>query len=464
MTRGCLVRLSLESIASAMGAIGDFEAGTTQDVCRVQTDSRLVQPGDLFVCIAGKNMDGHLFAAEAAKQGACAIVAHTPLSGLVPDIPVLLVRNTLDALGQLAAYWRVTSGATVIGITGSAGKTTVKEMLTSVLGLVGETAKNYKNWNNQLGLPLSILQCSGKERFWVMEAGISQPGDMDDLGRIMRPDYVLINNIGPCHLDGLKDISGVARSKASLVEYMQPGGMAVVNADYPELVEEIASRTSRMRYCSTINPESAFFAQYTGTDDQGDGLFTLVLDRESFQATLPITGRDMAEDVIAVATLAYSLGIPRETICKGLCAYVPVGQRFCIQNRGGWTAIDDTYNANPLSMQGAILRAAALDASKPLVLVLGEMKELGNYAAQAHQDLGAWVRESGSAILFFVGDHADDVRKGLDGWQGAFVPLTSPAHFRSELGMLKGTGIILFKGSRSCHMEEYLKVLPGSEA
>ncbi|MDD4650180.1 MAG: UDP-N-acetylmuramoyl-tripeptide--D-alanyl-D-alanine ligase [Desulfoplanes sp.] len=458
------MRLSLESIASAMGAIGDFETGTKQNVCGVQTDSRLVQPGDLFVCIAGRNMDGHLFAAEAAKKGACAVVAHTPLTDLVPDIPVLLVRNTLEALGQLAAYWRSKTRATVIGVTGSAGKTTVKEMLTSVLELVGETAKNYKNWNNQLGLPLSILQCSGKERFWVMEAGISRPGDMDDLGRVLRPEYVLINNIGPCHLDGFKDIAGVARAKASLVEYMQSGGMVIANGDYPLLVEEITSRTALVRFCSTRTPESPFFAQYTGADEQGYGLFTLVLDRESLHARLPLTGRDMAEDLIAVATLAYSLGIPAKTIIKGLGAYVPVGQRFCIQSRGEWTVIDDTYNANPLSMHGAILRAAALDVSKPLVLVLGEMKELGAYAAQAHHDLGTWVRESGSTTLFFVGEHDADVRKGLEGWQGFFIPLTSPAHFKKELSLLEGKGIMLFKGSRSCHMEEYLKVLSGSEA
>ena len=445
-----------------MGAIGDFETGTTQDVCCVQTDSRLVQPGDLFVCIAGRNMDGHLFAAEAVKKGACAIVAHRPMDDGTPETPVLLVRNTLIALGRLAAYWRSKTQATVIGITGSAGKTTAKEMLAGILEQVGETAKNYKNFNNQLGLPLSILQCSGSERFWVMEVGISRSGDMEDLGGILRPDYVLVNNIGPCHLDGLGDIAGVARAKATLADYMTPRGVAVVNGDYPQLLEEIRTRTSRLCPFSTQNPASSFYGEYTGQDAEGLGLFTLVLDGKSLTARLPVTGRDMAEDCIGVAALAHCLAVPSDTILQGLGAYAPVGQRFCIRARGKWTLIDDTYNANPLSMQGAIQRAAQLTPEGQLVLVLGEMKELGDYAAMAHQKLGAWVRESGCRLLFFVGGHAEDVRTGLGEWKGRFVPLTSPGHFQSAVAMLEGGGTMLFKGSRSCRMESYLNALPGS--
>ncbi len=452
------MRLRLLEIASSMGAIGDVTDDMDRDVLCVQTDSRIVRPGDLFVCIAGKNMDGHCFAAEAARKGACAIVAHTPLPEIPQHIPVLLVRDTLDALGRLALYWRTQTKATVIGVTGSAGKTTVKEMLASLLGLEGETSKNFKNWNNQLGLPLSMLACSGDERFWVMELGISRPGDMEELGAILRPDHVLITNAGPCHLQGLDDVRGVARAKATLLAYMAPGGTAVVSRDYPELVDEVGARAKHPVFFSTHEPSSDFFAAYQGTDDHGMGCFRLILDGESYELSLPMHGREMAENSIAVAAMANKVGLATETVLNGLGAHVPVAQRFSVTTRGSWTVIDDTYNANPLSMQRAIERAGELHPGQPLVMVLGEMMELGNYAEKGHADMGAWVGQSACSLLFFAGRHADDVSTGLGDWDGRFIPLDAPDAFRAHAHLLPSGGTILFKGSRSCRMERYLDV------
>lgn len=457
------MRLGLWEIASAMGAIGDVPDATNCDVLRVQTDSRLVRRGDLFVCIAGKNMDGHSFAPEAARKGACAIVAHSPLPQVDAKVPVLLVRDTLEALGRLALYWRTRVDATVIAITGSAGKTTVREMLASLLGLDGKTAKNCRNWNNQLGLPLSMLACSGDEKFWVMELGISRPGDMEELGFILRPDHVLITNVGPCHLEGLGNVAGVARAKTAILDYMPATGTAVVSRDYPELVKQVQAHGSRTVFFSTRDASSDFFATYEGMDDQAMGRFCLTLDGKTQTLSLPMHGQDMAENCIAVATMAHSLGLDAKTIQQGLGTHVPVAQRFRVTRRGLWTVVDDTYNANPLSMRRSIQRAGLLHPGEPLVLVLGEMKELGDYAQKGHVDLGVWVRQSPCSLLFFVGEHADQVRQGLGTWDGRYIPLNSPDALRVHAPLLPSRGTILFKGSRSCRMEKYLEVFLGEQ-
>ncbi|GAU07818.1 UDP-N-acetylmuramoyl-tripeptide--D-alanyl-D-alanine ligase [Desulfoplanes formicivorans] len=457
------MRLGLWEIATAMDAMGDVTENNNRDVLGVQTDSRLVRRGDLFVCIVGKNMDGHCFAAEAARKGACAIVAHSPLPEIDSGVPVLLVRNTLEALGRLALYWRTRTGATVIGITGSAGKTTVREMLASLLAMRGKTARNSKNWNNQLGLPLSMLACSGDEMFWVMELGISRPGDMEELGAILRPDHVLITNVGPCHLEGLEDVVGVAKAKATLMEYMSAAGTAVVSKDYPELVEQVGQYAAHSVLFSTQDALSPFSAVYEGMDDQGMGRFRLTLNGQARTLSLPMHGQEMAENCIAVATMARCLGMDSETILQGLATHVPVAQRFRVTTRGLWTVIDDTYNANPLSMRCSIERAGLLHPDDPLVLVLGEMKELGDYAGKGHVDLGTWVGQSSASLLFFAGEHADDVRQGLGAWDGRFVPVASPDELRDHVRLLPSRGTILFKGSRSCRMEKYLEVFLGEQ-
>ncbi len=355
-------------------------------------------------------------------------------------------------------YWRRQTRATVIGITGSAGKTTIKEMLASLLGREGATAKNYKNWNNQLGLPLSMLACSGEERFWVMELGISRPGDMEDLGAILQPDHVVISNVGPCHLEGLGDVRGVAKAKTTLLDYTTGKGTAVVSEDYPELVDQVRTRTSHKVFFSTRNASSEFFAAYQGLDEHGNGRFRLILEGQEAPLSLPMYGQEMAENCMAVAAMAKSLGLGSETIFQGLGAYVPVDQRFVVVSRGSWTVIDDTYNANPLSMQRAIERAGLLHPDKPLILVLGEMMELGGSVEKGHRDMGSWIAQSSCSLLFFAGQHADALGEGLGAWAGRFISLASPDELRAHTHLLPPEGTILFKGSRSCRMERYLDV------
>lgn len=218
----------------------DIPCAEDIEISAVRIDSRLVGKGDVFFCIEGKNFDGHNFAQAALEAGAVAVV----VSQFLPELegkPALMVRDTVEALGKLAAYWRMKSSARMIAVTGSAGKTTVKEMLAHVLAGSGKVHKNFMNLNNQLGLPLSMLEATGEETYWVMELGISLPGDMAELGPIAMPDIAIVHNIGPAHLEGLGSLDNVAKAKASLFEYLSPHGKGLCCSDH-ELLWDAASK------------------------------------------------------------------------------------------------------------------------------------------------------------------------------------------------------------------------------
>ncbi|MFW5488215.1 MAG: UDP-N-acetylmuramoyl-tripeptide--D-alanyl-D-alanine ligase [Desulfovibrio sp.] len=452
------MRLTLAQIAESLTAYGDIDQGGSVEVTGVHTDSRTIRPGDLFICLTGEKFDGHGFAAEAAKAGAVAVVAHTPIED--PGIPVLMVRDTLQALGQLASYVRMHCGATVAAVTGSAGKTTVKELLWSILSQRFRTAKNQRNFNNQVGLPLTILQCQGEEDIWVLELGISHPGDMDDLGVIARPDLAIIHNIGSAHTEGLGGLKGVAQAKASLLRFLRPGGRAVINADYPELVAEASQYTNNIVYFSCLRADMPFACSYLGRDNNGMGSFVLRLDGEAMELALPLFGQHMAEDICAAATAAHLLGADSEAIRLGLSNPPVVPGRFDRHDLGGLELIDDAYNANPLSMRSSIAAAAELAGDRPMGLVLGDMLELGDGEHQEHEEIGRFIAQTrADAKVFYKGRFIDDIRRGLEeeGFAGSLSRIRDPQDFINQWEAAKGgpmsEGVVLFKGSRSMHMD-----------
>ncbi len=441
------MNMTLREIACALGVGCDSDAVVT----RVGIDSRTVASGDLFFCIVGQNMDGHQFAAQAVAAGAQAVVASAPLD--LPA-PVLMVRDTTEALGRLARAWRERSAARVIGVTGSAGKTTVKEMLAQVLSAAGTTAKNFRNLNNQIGLPLSMLEMTGTEDFWVLELGISRPGDMDELGRILAPDAALIVNIGPCHLEGLGDLAGVAREKSILLDHVREGGFCCVNADYPLLVRESAARSPRRVLFSGSGLDVAYSCQRRSV--RGDRA-EYVVNVHGTAIFLEVSANvHVDENMTAVAAMGLELGLSPAVIASALSTYAPVTQRFAIGQAGSWTLIDDTYNANPVSMARSIREAERMAQGRRLVLVLADMRELGAESANAHRELGRIVAGTSCTHLFFHGEHAEDVRAGLAGFSGVFEPVREPAEIALALRDVRDDdGVMLFKGSRGCKMEHF---------
>ena len=441
-------------------------------------DSRLVQPGNIFFCIKGEHTDGHEHALQAAKAGAYAIVAEkNPFWGMsVTDIgditlpPVFIVKNTVAALNALAKAHRDTSLAKVIGITGTAGKTSVKEVLAQVLAMRGETAKNNKNLNNQIGLPLSMLSAPADAAFWVLEAGISEAHDMDQLGSVLRPDDALILNAGTGHTQGLGD-KGVAHYKSQLFNYIQPGGVGFVCEDYPDLLAEASARIEaklsigiRLRLFSSKNAHSQCYAHYIGKlHGTSKGNYSVTHEGKTFEVEAPFIGSYGAENVAAIVSVAKHMGLRSAEIQEGFALATLPEQRFNCHTHNNFTIIDDSYNANPLSAERMLESASivAKEENKLLILVLGEMKELGEHTEAAHEDLGKQIVDSGAKIVFWKGDRLSNLRNGLAtaGYNGELYPVHTGKEFAAALqGLNLTSGVILFKGSRSNHLEELLDI------
>jgi UDP-N-acetylmuramoyl-tripeptide--D-alanyl-D-alanine ligase len=453
------MRMTLSDILAATAAVGDVGERGNPVIESVRIDSRGVTPGCLFVCVPGARLDGHHFAAEAVAKGAAAVLADRPLTGLPEGTPVLLVRDTVAALGRLARAWRERAGAKLVAVSGSAGKTTVKELTAAILAKLGPTAKNYKNYNNRIGLPLSMLEASETDAYWVMELGISAPGEMAPLAAIAEPDIAVIHNVGPAHLEALGDVAGVAAEKTRLFAALRPGGVALASMDYPELWEAAKAVCPRVRGMSTKGQPASYRAKYLGALSEGRGQFFLKLGELELEVVTPLTGGHFAENILAAAAAAHILGAGEKHIVAGLETAVMPEQRFLCRRQGCFTLIDDTYNANPLSMRRAIAAAAETAKDKPLVLVLGEMREMGAHAEYEHARLGEAAGTSGAKAVFYHGNHAEAVAEGLTraGYAGRYAVVDTPDGFIEAMTpMGLDCGVFLFKGSRSMRMEEYL--------
>lgn len=459
------MRMSLEEAAKAAGARLLHPAGHTIELTGAASDSRAVKSGDLFVCIAGEHTDGHLHAADAVRAGASAVLAERdPFEGEVNArvllTPVLLAEHSVEALGRLGHAWRATFAGKVVGVTGTAGKTTLKELLAHILSMRGATARNPMNLNTQIGLPVSMLNADGNEAFWVMEAGISHAGDMDELGPVLEPDLAVILNVGPGHTEGLGG-KGVARCKASLLKYLAADGIALISADYPDLVRETRALCPTAVYFSTTGKQMPYRASYLGLTEGGRGSYRLWLDGDSLDVTCALTGPYGAENVVAAAAAAHLLGLTIEEIARGLETAALPAQRFARINVPGWTVIDDSYNANPLSCARMLEAASELARDKCLVCVMGEMLELGDESEKEHLELGRALASVRAQAVFWIGSHAGDVREGLrkEHYTGFFRVLDKPGDFLPALAEWEAArsdrreGLMLFKGSRGNRLE-----------
>lgn len=473
------MRLNLTDVQKHCHATLEF-SGNSKDIIILgaSSDSRTVSKGDIFVCINGEQSDGHSHAKSAIENGAVALLAeYNPYSSLnePSPVPVLLVSNTVKALGLLAQDYRKNFQGTVVGITGSAGKTTLKEMLAHVLSFdtkklvfdASQVARNPLNLNTQIGMPISILATNTTEKFWVFEAGINQPHDMDELGTILKPNLAVILNIGTAHTEGLGD-KGVAYYKAQLAKYTTDatgtntiiGKTVLANADYPALVKEIEKICPAI-YFSTKDTSKPYYASYQGKNEFERGVYEVHIQKEIFTIQSHFVGSYGAENIAAVAGAAHLLGYPAKLIAEILRNLPAPNLRFKSFIMQGQTIIDDCYNANPLSTVCMLESTKELAGEHPLCCVLGEMKELGTLAQPEHKKLGRFLAKINPLFIFWVGNHAQDVKEGLNegNFAGKFTHLSSPEDFEQHLDSLPSDAFILFKGSRSIKVENYLACL-----
>lgn len=417
----------------------------------VSTDSRKLQQGNLFVALQGPNFDGHDYVERAHAQGAAAAaVSHRQQTAL----PLLEVRDTRLALGQLAAHWRTRFSLPVVAITGSNGKTTVRAMTASILSCAGQTLSTQGNLNNDIGLPLTLFRLSGDDAYAVLEMGANHPGEIDYLAGMARPTIALVTNAGPAHLEGFGDLEGVARSKGEVFTRLGDTGIAVINADdrYAPLWRELAGQRQTVDF-GLVEP-AAVHADWEGSVSGSQ--VTLFTPRGDTEFHLPLPGRHNVMNALAASAVALAAGVGLDAVRKGLESLSPVAGRFNIhQLAEAVTVIDDTYNANPESLQVA-LEVLAM-AGGETWLVLGDMGELGSRAETLHREAGHAARRLGIDRLFALGPLAQEAAQTFGDRAAAFDTLDAlAAAVRQELH----AGVhILVKGSRSMQMERVVEAL-----
>ena len=382
------------TIFSAARAAGGRVAGCGQDapLSGGVIDSREAGPGLMFCALPGERADGHEYMRSALEKGAaCCLATHVP-EGVTG--PVILVDDVRSAMAKIAGACRDRLGIPVVGITGSSGKTTAKEMCAAVLSQKYNTLKTEKNFNNELGVPLTLFRIGPGHGAAVVELGINHFGEMSRLGAMAKPDIAVYTLIGRSHLEALGDLDGVLRAKGELVEHMPPDGLLIVNGDDEKLA---AWRPARRKLT---------FGLGEGCDVRGVGFaprgaegsaLTVLAGERRIELFLPAYGRHLAYAALAAAAVGIELGLSDGQIAAGAADYAPVGRRARIIETPSLTVIDDCYNANPDSVKMAIASAGALGGR--LVCILGDMLELGEQSEQMHREVGEAARAAGALLL-----------------------------------------------------------------
>ena len=365
----------------------------------VSIDSRTLPTGALFAVLTGPNFDGHDFVAAARQRGAVAALVERPVADLLPQ---LRVADSRLALGQLATAWRARFTGPLIALTGSNGKTTLKEMIAAILRGRGSTLATEGNLNNDLGVPLTLLRLNAEHRYAVIEMGANHHGELAYLTALARPDVAIINNAGPCHLEGFGDVAGVARAKGEIFQGLGPNGIAIINRD-DEYADDWAALNPGRRIISfgldqpaTVNGQML---------DPVSNRFLLQTPEGEIEITLPLPGRHNVRNALAASAAALATGATLAEIRQGLESLQGVGgrlQRLC--GRHGGAVIHDAYNANPASLAAALATVGAEPGRK--WLVLGDMLELGSAAANLHAQSGREARLAGFERLYALGEQS----------------------------------------------------------
>lgn len=432
-----------------------------QQFGRIVTDHRRIQAGDLFLALVGERFDGHDFAADALLKGATGIIASRLNEALM--VPQLLVQDTRLALGHLGAYRRQQyPDLTVLALTGSSGKTTVKEMLGSILMQIAPTLLTRGNLNNDLGVPMMLLELLPEHRYAVMELGANHVGEIDYTSNLVQPQVAGVLNIGTAHMGEFGGRIGIARAKSEIFAHLPSNGIAIVPAqdDFSELVQQAAQPHTTLSF----GPGGAVQAQHI-IQHADSSQFELVSPQGSVSINLPFAGLHNVDNALAAAAFALAVDIPLEHIAQGLMHAKGAQGRLTFKQQGNWLIIDDTYNANPHSMRAAAQVLAAQSGCK--ILVLGDIGELGDAVIEEHFALGQDLAGMMLDAVFAVGEFASHTIQGLQSKQrqGQTQPQGQAFSHKPELlaalqqflaQSTHSTASLLFKGSRYTKMESLI--------
>jgi len=446
------------SLREAATAIGARLIGEDVRFDSVSTDSRSLQRGALFVALRGERFDGSRFIGAAKERGAAAAIVEEP-DASQGDIPFLVVENSRFALGRLAAYWRGHFDIPLVAVTGSNGKTTVKEMIAAILREhFGEThaLATEGNLNNDIGLPLTLLKLRGNHRAAVVELGVNHPGETATLAAIASPTVALINNAQREHQEFMKGVAEVAREHGTVFAAMKPDGTGVINADdefsgyWRELLAGRRVRDFGLDKPAQVGGRHRF--THFGSEIE------LRAPEGATKVALHVDGRHSVLNAFAAAACALAAGASLEAVARGLAAFRPVGGRMQRRTaRSGGRLIDDSYNANPDSVRAAIDVLAAEGGAK--VLLLGDMAEVGERGVEFHQEIGRYARARGIDRLFAFGELSSACVAAFG--EGARHFVTVQALISAAQAELRPRTTMLVKGSRFMRMERVVAALTG---
>lgn len=416
----------------------------------ISTDTRNIKEGDLFVPIIGENFDGHNFINVAFEKGAIACLSQKPIS---TDKIVVNVKNTKEALKDLAMYYKSLFDIPVVALTGSVGKTTTKDMLASCLSVKYKTLKTQGNFNNEIGLPLTIFNIDEDTEVAVLEMGMNHFGEISALSKIAKPDIAIITNIGVSHIENLGSREGILRAKYEIFEYLKPNGIKILNGD-DDMLSTLNEDKEKSYFYSIDNKLDAYA---TNIQEKGiDGISaTINYFNKSFNVDLKIPGRYMISNALAVTLACHSLGLIENEIKQGLETFKPSKMRMDIIKTDKYTIINDVYNANPNSMKATLDVLAITKGRK--VAILGDMFELGSYSNDMHYDVGKYATEKNIDELVFIGKHSyymlEGAKSNKDSKSNINYFKTQDDFFESIDKLLKQGDTILVKASRGMKLE-----------
>ena len=451
------LRQLLEAVNGTL--LGDFDDLDAQAV-QVSTDSRNITPGCLFIPLEGERFDGHSFINSALEAGAAGCLTARERESYLPGKFYIKVRSTQRALWELARYYKKLFPIPFIAVTGSVGKTTTKDMTAAVLGARFRVHKTEGNFNNDIGVPLTLLRLEAQHEVCVVELGMDHAGEIDNLARLVEPDMALITNIGDAHIENLGSRENIFKAKCEIFPHLKRDGLAVLNGDDPLLASLEGTLAQR-----TVFVGEGEGLDYTARDLSSDGaghLFCRVkTPRSQFEANIPALGSHMIYPTLMAAAAAEALGMAPDEIVRGIGAFLPTKMRMnIVRCKGDIVILNDAYNANPQSMRAA---AAVLgDAQgRRKVAVVGDMKELGPGSEQFHRAVGGYFAQAGTDRLIAVGDLARFMAEGARDaglGQADWFPTLDAA--RNALSREVRAGVtILVKASRSMAFEKIVDYL-----
>lgn len=433
---------------AARAATGGYLRGDDVEFRGVSTDTRTLAPGELFCAIAGPRFDGHAHCAQAAANGAAALMVEREVEA---SIPTLLVADSRAALGDLAHVWRRQHALRVVGVTGSNGKTTVKEMVASILRQNTSVLATSGNFNNDIGVPRTLFELGPEHSYAVVEMGANHIGEIAALAKIAEPDVGVVTLCAPAHLEGFGSIENVAAAKGEMYSALAASGIAVINADdrFAEYWSGLAGDRRIIRFA--MERAADVNARAIRSEGIGFGMaFELSIDAELIPIALPFDGRHNIANALCAAALAHALGIDMAQIKLGLENAEQVGSRLKLMpGLRGAQLIDDTYNANPTSLLAALAVLASADTEK--WLVLGDMGELGSQAVEDHQQAGTQAKALGIDRLYTLGELAQSAASAFG--PGANHYTTIDALNEDLRATLDANVTVLIKGSRFMRME-----------